>query len=253
MRRRFFVDRDSIRSDRVILRGSDVRHIRTVLRLKSGEEIILFNGKGMEYRARIVGSAPEAVTLSIIEEYPSISESPVKIAIGLALVKGRKMDLVVRQLTELGIFAILPFIAERSVPEPEHARLARRARRWKTIAIEALKQCGRSTMPHIGPVVSFGHLIDSARDYDVRLLFHTDKLAQHLWCHLENIHDAHKLLALIGPEGGFTSEEVRLALKSNFCCIKIGPRILRSDTAAIAVSTILQYAFGDMGAVQKKS
>lgn len=250
--RRFFVDREKILSDRPTLTGSDVKHIRTVLRLKPGDDVFLFDGKGLEYRARIAASTPKAITLSILERFTSISESPVKITIGQALLKAGKMDRVVRQVTELGIYALIPLLAERSVPRPKPGRWAEKKQRWQSIARESLKQCGRSQIPRLGPPASFKGLVGTSQAYDLKILFHhsTTGLESRSWP--RDRRNVRKVLALIGPEGGFTPDEVKLALECAFVCLSLGPRILKADTAAVAACAILQHAFGDVGCPPKK-
>ena len=249
--RRFFINRAHAPSDRVMLTGPDVRHIRTVLRLGLGDEILLFDDEGSEYQARIIDTAPAAITLLILCKYSAISESHLEVTIGQALLRAQKMDRIVRQLTELGAFGFIPFMAERSVPRPNPTRLAEKRRRWETIAGEALKQCGRFRSPHISPVVSFQDLFVSPPSYDLKIIFHTCQSGVVPWPHLEAPGQTPKVLALVGPEGGFTHEEVKSAVDSGFACVSLGPRILKSDTAAVAAGAILQHACGDMGRVQK--
>ena len=244
--KRFFIDRDNIRGDRLTLTGPDVRHVRTVLRLGPGEEILLFDGQGTEYRARIMESTPMAITLLALDEYPATSESPLEITIGQGFLKARKMDRIVRQLTELGCFAFIPFMAERSVPKPKSGPLTQRIRRWETIAREALKQCGRSKAPHVGPVVPFQDLISTRKSYDVKIIFHDQEPEERPGYPLKSQGAVRKVLALIGPEGGFTDKEVSLALDFGFVQISLGPRVLRADTAAVAAGAILQHTFGDL-------
>ncbi|NVM22048.1 MAG: 16S rRNA (uracil(1498)-N(3))-methyltransferase [Desulfobacterales bacterium] len=243
--RRFFLDSEIIHSDRPAITGPDVRHIRTVLRLKPGEEITLFDGEGSEYRARITGSTPRAITLSVLDRYPAILEPAVQITIGQAILKAKKMDRIVRQLTELGIFAFIPFIAERSVPRPKPGPLAEKKQRWEAIAREALKQCGRSRIPHLGPMVPFKEVVGSGRSYDLKIIFHNRQCGDKPRHCLDAAQGVRKVLALIGPEGGFTDEEVKFALDSGFAAICLGPRVLKSDTASVAAGAILQYVFGD--------
>ncbi|MBW1741236.1 MAG: 16S rRNA (uracil(1498)-N(3))-methyltransferase [Deltaproteobacteria bacterium] len=250
--RRFFLDREKILSDRPTLAGPDVKHIRTVLRLKPGDEIFLFDGEGLEYRARITDSTPDAIILSVMEQSPSITESPVQITIGQALLKARSMDRIVRQVTELGIYAFIPVCAERSVPRPEPGRWAEKEKRWERIARESLKQCGRSQIPRLGPPVSFKTLVGTSKAYDLRIIFHHGKAGLKSRPYPWDTGDMRRVLALIGPEGGFTPEEVKLALEWGFARVSLGPRILKADTAAVAACAILQYAFGDVGIPQKK-
>ncbi len=250
--RRFFLDRETILSDRPTLTGSDVKHIRTVLRLKPGDDVFLFDGKELEYRARITASTPKAITLSILERYTSISESPVEITIGQALLKAGKMDRMVRQLTELGIYALIPLLAERSVPRPEPERWAEKKQRWQSIARESLKQCGRSQIPRIGSPASFKGLVSTSQAYDLRIIFHHGTSGLESRSCPRGPRNVRKVLALIGPEGGFTPDEVKLALECAFVCVSLGPRIMKADTAAVAACAILQHAFGDVGCAPKK-
>lgn len=250
--RRFFLDREKILSDRPTLTGPDVRHIRTVLRLRPGDEIFLFDGRGSEYRARITDSLPKAITLYVLERFPSISESRVEITVGQALLKAGKMDRIVRQLTELGIFALIPLLAERSVPKPDPERWAEKQQRWEAIARESLKQCGRSQIPRLGSPVFFDDLVGTSRDYDIKIIFHHGKSGLKARFCPGEAGSVRNVLALIGSEGGFTTEEVNLALKCGFVCVSLGPRILRADTAAVAGCAILQYTFGDVGGAPKK-
>jgi len=251
--RRFFLDREIILSDNPTLTGPDVKHIRTVLRLKPGEEIFLFDGKGSEYRARITASTPKTIILSVLERFPSISESPVEITIGQGLLKAKKMDRIVRQVTELGIYALIPLLAKRSVPRPRPERWAEKEQRWETIAQESLKQCGRSQMPCLEPPTSFKELVAVSRTHDLKIIFHEGNPGEESNLYLNDPRDVRSVLALIGPEGGFTPNEVQMALEGGFVSVSLGPRILKADTAVVAVCAVLQYAFGDAGGRQEKS
>ena len=249
--RRFFLDKKTICSDKPTITGPDVKHIRTVLRLKRDDEIRLFDGEGSEYRARIINSTPRAIELSILDQYVSRSESSVEITIGQALLKAGKMDRIVRQVTELGATAFLPFAAKRSVPRPDNQRLGARRQRWETIATEALKQCGRHRTTYVGSAVSFEQLLEATQAYDQKVIFHNDPSAGGSAVNLTGAPGIKSVLALIGPEGGFTEDEVKLAYRHGFSCVSLGPRILKADTAAIAAATLLQYAFGDLGSAPK--
>ncbi len=244
--RRFFIDREKILSDRPTLTGPDVKHVRRVLRLKPGDEIFLFDGQGLEYRARISASTPKAITLSVLDRFSSISESTVKITIAQSVLKAGKMDRIVRQATELGIHALIPLMAERNAPGPEPERWAEKARRWEAIAREALKQCGRFQIPRLGPPASFKKVLGTSQDYHLKIIFHHAKPGLKSRLYPRDATDLRKVLALIGPEGGFTPEEVKLALECGFVRVSLGPRTLKADTAAVAACAILQYCFGDV-------
>lgn len=251
--RRFFLDREKILSDRPTLTGPAVKHLRTVLRLKPGDEIFLFDGEGAEYRAEIAASTSKTITLSVLEQFPSISESPVEITIGQGLLKARKMDRVVRQVTELGVYALIPVLAERSVPRPRPERWADKEKRWATISRESLKQCGRSQIPHLQPLTSFRDTVGMSQAHDLRIIFHEGSTGPGPTPHLKNTGAVHSVLALIGPEGGFTQDEVNMARKSAFIVFSLGPRTLKADTAVVAACALLQYTLGDLAGLQEKS
>jgi 16S rRNA (uracil1498-N3)-methyltransferase len=251
--RRFFLDREKIRSDRPTLTGPAVKHLRTVLRLKPGDDIFVFDGEGTEYRAKITASTPKTIVLSVLQQFPSISESPMEITIGQGLLKARKMDRVVRQVTELGVYALIPVLAARSVPRPRPERWADREKRWKSIAQESLKQCGRSQIPRLEPITSFEDTVGMSQAHDLRIIFHEGSAGPTSTSHLNDTRDVHRVLALIGPEGGFTQDEVDMAGEAAFIVVSLGPRTLKADTAVVAACTLLQYTLGDLASLQEKS
>jgi 16S rRNA (uracil1498-N3)-methyltransferase len=249
--RRFFIDSTQIRQDRLVLEGREVRHMRTVLRLGPGDEVMLFDDQGWQYRARITGSTSRAITLLLLDQSPAVFESHLEITMGQGFLKARKMDRVVRQLTELGACQFIPFMAERSVPRPRRGVLAERRRRWETIATEALKQCGRTRAPHIKGVLSFQEAISTRDAYDLKIIFHNTDTDARSAASCRAVKEVHRVFALIGPEGGFTEEEVRSARDGGFVPVSLGPRILKADTAAVAACAVLQHVFGDLGRAQK--
>ena len=242
--RYFFID--SLGSIDAILSitGSDARHIRTVLRLKPGDKIGLFDGKGFEYEAKIVDVSPGKVNVSLIRSFPSTAESPTRITMAQGFLKERKMDGLVRQLSELGIKKWMPFIAERSVPMPDKMQLLTRTKRWEKIAREAVKQCRRGRIMEIGDTVSFSQVLNQAKDYDLKIAFWEDESQPLKSVKLDN--PIHTVFALIGPEGGFTRKEIEIAKDHGFVTAGLGPRTLKSETAALAASVLLQYLFGDL-------
>ena len=245
---RFFIKQSELACPTSVITGSDARHIKNVLRLKSGDRIELFDGKGFEYKARILSLSPDGVEVSIICSFSSATESPVQIIVAQALLKSRKMDGLVRQLTELGITKWIPFIAKRSVPRPDKKQLSARTERWKKISKEALKQCKRSRIIEIGATASFEDVLNLGKGHDLKIVFWEGE-SKPVDSALLLPHDGHfnKILVMLGPEGGFTSEEIERARAGGFVTASLGPRILRAETATIAACTLLQYLFGDMG------
>jgi 16S rRNA (uracil1498-N3)-methyltransferase len=242
--RYFFIDSLKPKDDILSVTGPDARHIRTVLRLKPGDKIGLFDGKGFECEAEIVDLPPGKVTASLIRSFPSRAESPIHITIAQGFLKERKMDGLVRQLSELGITNWMPFIAERSVPMPDKNQLLSRTKRWEKIAREAVKQCRRGLIMEIGATASFSKVLSLAQDCDLKIAFWEDESRPVQ--PLNNGKPIQTVFALIGPEGGFTQKEIEAAKDHGFVTAGLGPRILRAETATLAASVLLQYLFGDM-------
>ncbi len=245
---RFFIKQPKLAGQKSVITGSDAKHIKNVLRLKPGDKIELFDGKGFVYKAEITSLSPGDVEVSIICSFSSATESPVQIIVAQALLKNRKMDGLVRQLTELGITKWIPFIAKRSVPRPDKKQLAARAKRWEKIAQEAPKQCKRSQIMEIGSMASFEDVLSLGKEYNPKIVFWENE-SKPVNSTLSLQHDGHfnKILVVLGPEGGFTSEEIKRAIAGGFVTASLGPRILRAETATIVACALLQYIFGDLG------
>ena len=246
--RYFFIKQSDLAGSKAVVKGSDAHHIKNVLRLKPGDKIGLFDGTGLNYETKIITLLPKSIEVSVIRSFPSTTESSVQITVAQALLKDRKMDLLVKQLTELGITSWIPFIAKRSVPRPDKKRLSARTERWKKITKEAVKQCKRCCPLKIGETGSFEEVLNLGKDSDLRIIFWEEEskpVNQELL--VSNVKPAEKIFILLGPEGGFTLEEVENAKTRGFITASLGPRILRAETATIAACTLLQYLFGDMG------
>jgi 16S rRNA (uracil1498-N3)-methyltransferase len=244
---RFYIEPFEGKSTTAFIKGPDVKHIRKVLRLKPGEKIGLFDGTGMEYDAVIVKISSVTIEVLISRCFLTKAESPVQIIVAQAFLKERKMDRLVRQLVELGITRWIPFWAERSVPKPDQNRVATRIERWKKIATEALKQCGRGVFMEIGPTVSFKEILNLGKPCALKIAF-WEKETQPLDSTLRSYPaQGDKIFIMMGPEGGFTLEEIKMARACGFVTATLGPRILRAETATIAACSLMQYLFGDMG------
>jgi 16S rRNA (uracil1498-N3)-methyltransferase len=230
------------------LKGSEAKHIKNVLRLKPGDEIGLFDGQGREYLARIAAFSGNDIEIEILRSFPSAAESNIDITVAQAYLKERKMDGLVRQLTELGVLKWIPFFAERSISRPDDARLATRRKRWIKIAREALKQSKRGRLLEIGIPVSFEKLLNLASGYDLKIVFWENESNPFDVADFHRSDDALKqILVMLGPEGGFTESEIDTATARGFTTVGLGPRILRAETATLAAVTLVQYLFGDMG------
>jgi 16S rRNA (uracil1498-N3)-methyltransferase len=246
--RYFFVRPGKIKARPVVITGSDANHIRTVLRSRPGDIIGVLDGKGRAYRAEISSVAPQGVTVEIISELPVEPQPVLRLVVAQAYLKDRKMDRLVRRLCELGMTEWKPFISARSVARPPAERMASRLERWQSIAREAAKQCRRVDLPIIHPCVSFDSLLSESADGSRRLLFWEETPQALAWpASLPDDQETEGVMVMMGPEGGFTADEVDRARGHGFTIAGLGPRVLRADTAALAAATIVQYVFGDMG------
>lgn len=246
--RRFFIPSEHLKFPVSVLTGSDLNHLKKVLRLKPGDLIALFDGAGTECTGRIVGISSSEAVVEIVGKEERETEEAVRIVIAQAFLKDKKMDSLARGLTELGIHRWEPFFSDRSIPNPDRKRLASRAARWEKIIREAVKQCGRTRLMEIGPAVSYGEALRSGSSADLKIIFWENAAEplseKKIAARGQSIRSVH---ALIGPEGGFSQKEAERAVEEGFEPVGMGRRILRAETAALAAATLLQYLFGDMG------
>jgi len=243
---RFYIPQIHIENGLLKIEGDEVKHIQKVLRLKAGDEIVLFDGLGKEFEGTIIKEGRSSVTVKIERILSSKGDSLFEVTLAQSLLKGEKMDFLIQKATELGVKEIIPFFSSRSVPLLEKSRRLKRHLRWEKIAVEASKQCGRGVVPKI----------DSLRDYpDMLRVASTNSLRLILWEGdgmklkevLERSREKTKIFFVIGPEGGFSQEEVEKARKAGFVTVTLGRRILRAETASLCLLSIFQYERGDIG------
>ncbi len=243
---RFFVRQPQIEKGILRVEGDEVKHIRKVLRLKKGDEIIIFDGSAKEYEGTIVGEGPFSVAILIRIVLPSRKESNLQVTLAQSLLKGEKMDYLIQKATELGIKEIIPFSSSRSIPLLERSKWLERHRRWEKIAIEASKQCGRTILPRIDLLKDYSQMLRSASPDSIRLIL-WEKEGQRLKELLEGKGEKSNIFFVVGPEGGLSQKEVDEAKRSGFITVTLGGRILRSETASLCLLSILQYEWGDIG------
>ena len=200
----------------------------------------LFDGSGVEYEAVIDALPRDGIEVSILSSTPSPTESPVQITVAQALLKDRKMDGIIRQVTELGITTWIPYMAARSVPRPDKDRLSKRMGRWHAITREALKQCRRSRPTEIGPFSSFESVLALGETVDLKMVFYEDEMKTLQSDLYREGNAVQTILILIGPEGGFTDEERTAILTAGAQQVGLGPTTLRTETAAMAALAILR-------------
>lgn len=244
--RYFFIPPEALAKAEVEIVGREARHMSKVLRLKPGMVVGLSDGCGLQGEARIETVGRDRIQLAVLRRFASPREPAGDLVVAQAMLKDQKMDLLVRQLTELGITGWRPFIAARSVPQPDARRQAMRAQRWERIALEAVKQCRRGRLPDLAPVARFAEILQIGAHYDACVLFWEG--SRHPLPILPEKEGAtpRKVLVVVGPEGGFTDEEAAQAEGCGFRLAALGPRILRAETAAVAACALVQHLYGDL-------
>lgn len=247
-RRRFFAPGSAFTSDlqSVTLESEEARHLRSVLRLKTGDEVFVFDGQGKEFRGLVEDSRKDRVEVKILKEVePARPESPLDLTLATALLKGDKFDLVVQKTTELGVTRILPVMTALADVRLHDTRDAStRVARWRRIALEAAKQSGRAVVPNVEEPISSEALLRSPAIQDqLRVMFY-ERDGQSL-SECKSLTPL-SVIALVGSEGGLTDEEIALARDNDWRVVTLGGRTLRAETAAIAVTVLLQHTFGDL-------
>ncbi len=175
--RYFFVDSKALNMPFAAIEGSEVRHMKNVLRLKPGDKIRVFDGEGFEYDASIHRFFADRVEIKITHKFQGTKESPVQIGVAQALLKEKKMDRLLRHLCELGVTRWIPFISERSVPRPGEKRLSARTQRWNKIVQESCKQCRRSKLPEIIKTLTFEDVLGYGSSCDLQIVFYENESA----------------------------------------------------------------------------
>jgi 16S rRNA (uracil1498-N3)-methyltransferase len=241
-RRRFFAPPSAFNHQTVTLTGDEAKHLRNVLRLKAGDQVFVFDGAGKEFKCMVAQFRRDEVELNDCEEIEAANpESPLSFTLAVALLKGEKFDLVVQKATELGVTTIVPVTTRYAdIQLRDSSDAEKRVTRWRRIAMEAAKQCGRAIVPAVEMPTSFNALIEEHNE-GARLLF-----SERDGGPLAVAENVESVIGLVGSEGGWADEELSLARDAGWRIVTLGGRVLRAETAAITVSTLVQHLFGDL-------
>lgn len=226
----------------------DHHYLKHVLRLKPGIRLVLFDGRGREYESVIRDFGKQSVLVNIVSSH-FIEDALPPLTLAQALPKENKMDFIIQKATELGIERIIPFISSRTVPRLSADKASARLKRWRKIAAEAAKQCGSPRVPDISNILSFDTMLDEAADIPLRIFFWEEETQRGIGDilreekHLVEI----PLFFVVGPEGGFSRDEVETARGVGFTQAHLGRRILRAETAPLVILSIIQYERGAIG------
>ncbi|MBP1698655.1 MAG: rsmE-2 [Deltaproteobacteria bacterium] len=207
--------------------------------------ITLTDPEGNDFRGRVLRLSKTEASIHIFDAFPSATESSLEIILLQALPEKERMEMIIQKATELGVSAILPFQSERSISLKEREAKQKKAHRWQHIAVKAVQQSRRAKVPYVGECRPFQEVLGDCREDGLKILL-WEKGGENLKSIVRQ-HPAQKIYVMVGPEGGFAAGEVTLAKAKGFIPVKVGQRILRTETAAIALMGILQYERGDLG------
>ena len=239
---RFFAEPGNIGEKEIIITGADVNHIRNVLRMRADEEVLIADGRGAEYRCKLTDIGENEVRVQILWKLDGNAELTSAVTLFQGLPKSDKMDLIVQKCVELGVDRIVPVSTKRAVVKLDAKKEQTRLKRWNTISESAAKQSGRGVIPEVSGVMSFGKALEEAKKLDVLLIPY--ERAEHMAETrrvMGEIRPGQSVGIFIGPEGGFEESEVEEAVAAGAKAITLGKRILRTETAGLAVMSMLSY------------
>ena len=222
---RFFVNAENILEDTILVTGSDVNHIKNVLRMKIGEEILISDGNDKEYVCSILNMDDEKVEAKILDINGPGRELSIKVYLFQGLPKGDKMETVIQKMVELGVYGIVPVSTKRSIVKLDAKKAANKVKRWNAISESAAKQSKRGIIPRVNDVCTFKQAIDMAKELNI----------------IRGLKKDTSVGIFIGPEGGFAKEEVNAVMEENGTPITLGKRILRTETAGMAIMSVIMF------------
>lgn len=236
---RLYIPDELIEGQKIILQDDSAHYIRTVLRLKKDQSITLFNSLGGEYLCRLHEVSRKRVVVSIIEKIDRSVESPLHITLGLGISRGDRMDWAVQKSVELGVNKITPLLTERCVVKFKGDKKPQRLKHWKSIVQHATEQSGRTVLPELIEIDNMQNWVKNQNGLKVFL----DPYAEQSL--FELIPDDLRVTLLTGPEGGFSNQEREFAIVAGFIPVRLGNRILRTETASLAALSAVQMLWGD--------
>jgi 16S rRNA (uracil1498-N3)-methyltransferase len=239
---RIFLSPEDISSDIVTITGDQARHLALVLRLKPSDMVSVLNGTGYEYECRIISAHKKEIRAEVLSKTPYSAESPVSITIVQGISKGERMDIAVQKSTELGAIRFIPVTTERT-----QVKQTQKVERWRKISLAAAQQSGRDKLLDIDEPVSLEEYLSTQVTPSANIILFEEHRDRNLKQILKGLNGVKQITVLIGPEGGFTKDEVAAAEEMGFIRASLGPRILRTETAPITILSIIQYELGDMG------
>ena len=243
---KFYVDKNNIFNNKLLICCDEARHIMEVLRYKIDDLISFFDSDVTTYECVIKAYENEEITAEIIEKIENKNSETTKIILAQAVLKSKKMDSVIQKSTELGISRIIPFLSSRTIPKWNSDKCFDKAEHWRNIVKASVKQSGIRKMPCVDNIIFYDEIISSNLNMNKILLYEKERNVSFKKI-INTIIFPSDILIMVGPEGGFTMEEVSKAKQSGFLITGIGNLILRAETVPISVLSILQYEAGNLG------
>ncbi len=238
----FFTSPDMVKDDEITIKGTDVNHIKNVLRMKIGEESLVSDGTGKDYLCEIKDYTEDSVVLAIKGESEARTELPTQFYLFQGLPKSEKMELIIQKTVELGVYEIIPVNMKRCIVKLDDKKKDSKIKRWQAISESAAKQSKRGIVPEVKSVMSFKEAMDYAKDFDMILMpYENHKGMAETKEILSQVKPGMKVGIFIGPEGGYDETEVALAVENGFKPITLGNRILRTETAGMCILSILMF------------
>ena len=234
-------------ADTVTLSGNDAHHLGYTLRARVGERCVVVDSERQIASMEITGFTADTVTLRLVERLEANTEPPIRLTLAVCLLKSDKMEFVVQKAVELGAAKVQPIESENCVARYDGKKAEARRERWRRIADEAAKQCGRTALLTVAPIISLGDWMANRPPEDGAAFFCYEAEKKNTLSEWLAEQNAEAYTALIGPEGGFTPAEAEEAKGAGVAAVTLGPRILRAETAAIATMAIVQHIKGDLG------
>jgi len=225
---------------------SEARRLHKVLRMRTGDTLSLFDGQS-EYAGVIRSISPKSAEIEITEKLERNTEPPIRILLGQGLPKGERLEWALQKAAELGVTGFVPVVLERSVRRPKPESETKAVRRMESIAAEAAAQSGRLRPPEVHGFTDLAGFIEAAGDYELKLVPYESEQTRGIGITLEAAEGVRDVAILVGPEGGLSDDEIGTLTEAGFVPVRMGPRILRTETAGVTAVALVQFALGDLG------
>lgn len=244
----FYIQKEQKKGNQIEIIGEDYKHLKQVLRYKVGDELEVCDEMAIRYLTKIARFEEKSAVCEIQNVMKKTTESPISITLYQGVPKSDKLEQIIQKTTEIGVSEVIPVEMERSIAKLEEKKLEKKLERWNKIALEASKQSGRQIVPKVQEVIKFKNIIENISKYDIVLLLYENEESLTIKSAIQQLRGAgnplQKFAVVVGPEGGFSEEEVKMLSKfENVKVVTLGPRILRTETAGVATLAMLIYEF----------